>query len=228
MAVTPAGAEVSSAVATNWKKIWKKNLKPLAAKNFYTKKQSKSRFAGRAESAAAAAAAQSAATSAANSATDSKLGNFYTKAQGDAKYAPTPSVIRGTYDILGYSSAADQELADNIPFGWTLPSAPTPHYINEGAAVPAGCSGSAAAPNADPGHLCIFEAQNNLANLRRVISATGNYGQTSPFGVGVTVTTTAAGNVYVYGSWAVRPGTPITAQGRVAPSRAVPGSVAGD
>ena len=40
MAVTPAGAEVSSAVATSWKKIWKKNLKPLADKRYYTKKQS--------------------------------------------------------------------------------------------------------------------------------------------------------------------------------------------
>ena len=37
MAVTPAGAEVSNAVATNWKKIWKKNLKPLADKRYYTK-----------------------------------------------------------------------------------------------------------------------------------------------------------------------------------------------
>ncbi|MBD3944252.1 hypothetical protein [Nocardioides ganghwensis] len=44
MAVTPAGAEVSSAVATNWKKIWKKNLKPLADKRYYTKKQSDAKY----------------------------------------------------------------------------------------------------------------------------------------------------------------------------------------
>ena len=44
MAVTPAGAEVSQAVATNWKKIWKKNLKPLADKRYYTKKKSNARY----------------------------------------------------------------------------------------------------------------------------------------------------------------------------------------
>src|SRR6476646_5017472 len=88
MAVTPAGAEVSNAVATNWKKIWKKNLKPLADKRYYTKAQGDTKYATKAESAAAAAAAQAGATSAANSATDGKLGNYYTKAQGDAKYAP--------------------------------------------------------------------------------------------------------------------------------------------
>lgn len=44
MAVTPAGAEVSQSVATRWKKIWKKELKPLAARTFYTKKQSDSKY----------------------------------------------------------------------------------------------------------------------------------------------------------------------------------------
>ena len=44
MAVTPAGAEVSNAVATNWKKIWKKNLKPLADKRYYTKAKSDAKY----------------------------------------------------------------------------------------------------------------------------------------------------------------------------------------
>src|SRR6476469_1914463 len=79
MAVTPAGAEVSQAAATSWKKIWKKELKPLAAKAFYTKKQSDSTFATKAESAAGDAAA--------NAATDAKLGGYYKKAESDAKYA---------------------------------------------------------------------------------------------------------------------------------------------
>ena len=49
MAVTPAGAEVSSAVATNWKKIWKKNLKPLADRRYYKKAQSGATFSTKAE-----------------------------------------------------------------------------------------------------------------------------------------------------------------------------------
>ena len=69
MAVTPAGAEVSSAVATNWKKIWKKNLKPLADKRYYTKAQTDAKYQPKAESAASAAAR----LAGANAATDAKL-----------------------------------------------------------------------------------------------------------------------------------------------------------
>jgi hypothetical protein len=68
MAVTPAGAEVSSAVATNWKKIWKKNLQPQADKRYYTKKKSNKRYA----------AAGSGYTKA----------ETYSKAEIDAKLAP--------------------------------------------------------------------------------------------------------------------------------------------
>jgi hypothetical protein len=79
MAVTPAGAEVSNAVATNWKKIWKKNLKPLADKRYYTKAQSDTKYSTKAEAAAASAA------------TDSKLGGYYKKTESDAKYAAAGS-----------------------------------------------------------------------------------------------------------------------------------------
>ena len=56
MAVTPAGAEVSSAVATNWKKIWKKNLKPLADRRYYKKSASDAKYSTKAETAAGDAA----------------------------------------------------------------------------------------------------------------------------------------------------------------------------
>ena len=39
MAITPAGAQVNQALETNWKKIWKKELKPLANKSYYKKSQ---------------------------------------------------------------------------------------------------------------------------------------------------------------------------------------------
>ena len=62
MAVTPAGAEVSSALATNWKKIWNKEIKPRADKRYYTKKKSDKRYEA--------------------------VGSGYTKAETDAKYQP--------------------------------------------------------------------------------------------------------------------------------------------
>jgi hypothetical protein len=236
--ITPAGAEVSQFAATNWKKIWKKKLQPQADKRYYTKATSDARYvaAGSVYSKAEVEAKLGGYYTKAQ--TDAALGGYYTKAQADAKYqpvgsyaaagssytkaesdakyAPAPSIIRGTYDIIGYANAAGAELADNLSFGWSLPAAPITHYINDGAAPPAGCSGSVEAPNALPGHLCIFEAQANLANQRRTINAGGSYGLASTFGAGVTVTTTGAGNVYVYGSWAVRPGTAIGPQGLAA------------
>lgn len=233
--VTPAGAEVSQFAATNWKKIWKKKLQPRADQRYYTKSASDARYtaAGSAYSKAEvdtklggyytkvqsdgafATKAQTYTKTEADTVFATKA-QTYTKTEADAKYAPTPSLIKGTYDIIGYSNAAGAELADNLSFGWTLSAAPITHYINDGAAPPAGCSGTVEAPNALPGHLCLFEAQSNLANQRRTINAGGTYGLASTFGAGVTVTTTGAGNVYVYGSWAVRPAVAVGPQGKAA------------
>ena len=66
--VTPAGAEVSQFAATNWKKIWKKKLQPLADKRYYTKAASNAKYA-------AAGSAYSKAE------VDAKLGGYYTKAR---------------------------------------------------------------------------------------------------------------------------------------------------
>lgn len=74
MAVTPAGAEVSQAAATRWKKVWKKSLKPLAVKTFYTKEQSDAAYQPKGSYATAGSAYTKAET--------------YSKAEVDAKLAP--------------------------------------------------------------------------------------------------------------------------------------------
>ncbi|RYC09589.1 hypothetical protein [Nocardioides zhouii] len=120
MAVTPAGAEVSSAVATNWKKIWKKNLKPLADKRYYTKAQSDTKYATKAESAAGDAASQAAS----NAATDAKLSGYYKKAETDAKYAAAgSSYSKAEIDAkfaplvnsVAASAGGDQSVALGVP-----------------------------------------------------------------------------------------------------------------
>lgn len=221
--VTPAGAEVSQFAGTHWKKIWKKKLQPQADKRYYAKTASDSKYATKAETGAALgnyytkvqadAALGGYYTKAQSDAAYATKSQSYTKVESDARYAPTPSLIRGTYDIIGYANAAGAELGENLTFGWTLPAAPIAHYINVGTAPPAGCSGSVEAPNAAPGHLCVFESTNVRGSARRTISASGSYGLASTFGAGVTATATVAGNVYVYGSWAVRPATAVGPQG---------------
>ena len=78
MVLTPAGAEVSSAVATNWKKIWNKELKPQADQRYYTKKKSDKRYQAKGSYETA--------------------GSGYTKAESDTKYQP-----KGNYALTGSS-----------------------------------------------------------------------------------------------------------------------------
>lgn len=204
MAITPAGAEVSQSLATSWKKIWKKELKPLADKRYYKKSQSDGKYASKAEAAAAAAAAQAAATSAANSATDGKLGGYYKKTESDAKYAPAPGVVRGSWALMDTAAAAGNFLTADLNWGYTFSSAPTVHYIAPAGPVPNGCSGTVAAPVADPGHLCVFAFANNGVGDIDIRNVSNLAGVASPFGANLFASADASGNVYAYGSWAVR------------------------
>lgn len=165
-AVTPAGAQVAEYAATNWKKIWKKQLQPLADKRYYTRTQSDAKYqpkgsyetAGsgytRAESDAKYAGAGSSYTKAETDANYYRKTDVYTKAQSDAKYAPFPTVYRGTWALSAVDDAHVGFTQISYP---QLSAPPIVHFVDSGAAPPAGCSGNVQAPNAQAGHLCIFE-----------------------------------------------------------------------
>lgn len=245
MAVTPAGAEVSQAVATNWKKIWKKNLRPLADRRYYTKAQSDTKYATKAESAAGDAAS--------NAATDSKLSSYYKKTESDARYAAAGSsysktesdakyagagssytkaesdgryrrgteLVRGNTLIVFSATAAGQYGAADISLGSTFSAAPVVHIIPVGGAAPAGCSGTAASPDAAAGHLCIFETfvsgTSVLSACRPSTAVCG--GGADPWGTVVYTTSTAAGAAQNFAVWAARPlAVASTALGMKAPS----------
>jgi len=208
-AVSPAGAAVSGLADTvNWKQIWKKKIKPRADKRYYTKKASKQTFATKAE-----VAAVSAALSAYVTKTDlaTALGDYYTKAQSDAKYAPASSLLRGVFHMTATSGANNDSVGADISYGVNLSAAPTAHYIMFGAPVPSGCSGSATAPDASPGHLCVFESYtfgSLSGSTQRGITALDGNASNIPgsFGAGLYAFTTGTGNGRVIGSWALRPG----------------------
>ena len=83
--------------------------------------------------------------------------SYYKKTETDAKFLAKPSVTRGMYSAQFYGSAAGQWGGTTINFPVALSAGPTTHFIASGGVVPAGCTGSATAPGAAPGHLCIFE-----------------------------------------------------------------------
>jgi hypothetical protein len=130
---------------------------------------------------------------------------YYKKSLADKKFAPKPKVIRGTYS-LGSSNATPLGNASvaEISFGFTLSEAPKDHYIALGDPVPAGCSGTVAAPNAAKGQLCVFEGASINAGLPFISHPEGGLGATS-FGAVVAAFATSPGDFLVNGSWAVRP-----------------------
>ena len=209
MAVTPAGAEVSNAVATNWKKIWNKELKPQADKRYYTKKKSNKRYYTKSDSDAKYqpkgnyALNGSSYTKAESDAKYAGAGSAYTKAESDGKYQSKSQLIRGSYFV---GSGSPVYGLGSFSFGATLASAPTVHYINAGAAIPSGCSGSASAPDAVQGHLCVFETTAINATGRFIgRGSDGATGQADPFGFTLEIDSAGgAGGTWARGTWAVR------------------------
>jgi hypothetical protein len=207
---SPASAKAS----INWGHIWKTQLQPRADKRYYTKKKARAKFATKSMLGNYYSKTESDARYA-------LLGSSYSKAESDAKYASYPTTIRGSYFVVGNGPIGAQ-FADNISYGVNLAAAPTPHYILSGTTPPTGCSGTVAAPAAAPGQLCIFEQlNNNSTTTRGAVSATGTFGASSTFGSGVYATVAAAGQMYVYGSWALGvPAGGIVAKVSAAPAHA--------
>jgi hypothetical protein len=249
MAVTPAGAEVSSALATNWKKIWNKELKPQADQRYYTKKKSNKRYYTKSDSDAKYqpkgnyalnGSSYTKAETYSKAEADAKYqpkgnyalnGSSYTKAESDAKYAPAQPLYRGSYQIMGNTPGAAHGGSASISWGATFPDALTPHYIKAGDPIPNGCSGSSTAPNASAGNLCVFESLSSNAAANRGVcrgGAPAACGTTDPWGAGIYTFTAAAGSFYVYGTWAARPSGPVVNPGLKSPTSGEPAPTGGD
>jgi hypothetical protein len=197
--VAPAGASL----ATNWASVWKQEIKPRADKRYYTKVQSNAAYETKAAHDASLGLALGDHYTKAQS--DAR---YYTKLESDAQYAPYPTLIRGGF--AGLVGTTGQEVHSPISFGVNLPSAPTVHYIKAGDPVPVGCAGTMALPDADPGHLCVFEqASSNLSSQRGVADPTTGNSGSATFAAYVYGTRDVADvQIWFRGSWALRPPLP--------------------
>jgi hypothetical protein len=114
---------------------------------------------------------------------------------------PSGVTLRGWF---GLASPPTTVAFQPISFGLQLASPPTVHAIANGGPVPAGCSGTASNPGADPGNLCIFVALAVNVNVLEVNPLTGVNGQATTFGgvmeFGVI---NPAISFISYGTWAV-------------------------
>jgi hypothetical protein len=127
--------------------------------------------------------------------------------QGNPGPFPDPlqsgKTLRGFWGH-GFTADAAGE-ADNTfySFVFTLPAAPTPHFIPHNGAAPAGCTGGTVAnPKADPGHLCVYEIEPENSTVPSVCSINGCSGADDN-GFQIARSSAAAGFSLSRGSWAV-------------------------
>ncbi len=123
---------------------------------------------------------------------------------------PSGQLMTGVYGGFLTATAADQIVIDTQTFPFALPSdmIAQPHYIKVGDPTIAECPGTAEAPNALAGHLCLFEyfAKNRSTNIAIFSTATGSFVSLTNWRLGFTVNanSSAAGLSFMYGSYAVR------------------------
>lgn len=114
---------------------------------------------------------------------------------------PAGATIRGKYEIDGTATAAEELFdGDSMSFGYTLPSTPDTRFVPFDATPPSECPGSQILPEAEPGFLCVYEAQNSNISTADIYPIV--YDPTR-FGANIYAKSAAAGEAYSYGSWAV-------------------------
>jgi hypothetical protein len=123
---------------------------------------------------------------------------------------PSGSTLRGEFGIIEVASAGSEVYEQSITFQFPLAAgipAANVHWVPAGGPVPAGCSGSLAAPGADAGHLCIFNGEHTNAPATSPLicnwAGTSCTSGTSKYGFAIAPSSTAAGHMEVDGTWAV-------------------------
>jgi hypothetical protein len=119
---------------------------------------------------------------------------------------PAGRTIRGTYRITGNDQIATGDLGStSISFGWTLRSAPTPSFRPVGSLPTTVCPGTAANPQAAPGHLCVYESTGSNVQTQSIVNPVTNSAPgASRFGFNVIAQSAANGVWVTVGTWAVR------------------------
>lgn len=115
---------------------------------------------------------------------------------------PRGKTLRGKYAVRYTAGGGGEIYADAISFGFTFASAPVPHVITQGAVPPPECPGNAGNPQAQPGHLCIYESVQTNHSAPFVVNSNFSPGHAETFGADLIVASVGAGQGGSEGSWA--------------------------
>ena len=114
--------------------------------------------------------------------------------------------MTGAFSLRSSAAAAADLQSTAASFGFAFGSTPAATYIPAAGPTTTACAGSAAAPTATSGNVCVYEAAStNVSGTPCVFStaaATITCNSASRFGFGIQVTPAAVGDVSLWGSWA--------------------------
>jgi Collagen triple helix repeat (20 copies) len=114
---------------------------------------------------------------------------------------PAGQTIRGSFVVGGRAAVVDEAFYNASSFGFILAAKPVPHYITGGPT--AQCPGSKTNPQAQSGHLCLYEfARVNAAAPEILDPETGLPG-VSEQGFFLRLNANAVVDALAYGTWAV-------------------------
>ncbi len=117
---------------------------------------------------------------------------------------PSGKTLRGTYFVTRDDPGAGEELATGVSFGLRIATNPTPDFVARGTTPPTECPGTATAPAAQPGHVCVYEVWSLNASGGGVCTPqTCSATKTSEFGVLVYTSASGTGRAQSAGVWAV-------------------------
>jgi hypothetical protein len=118
---------------------------------------------------------------------------------------PSGATLRGVFQVAGTDTpAVAGHAASAISFVFPLAEAPEPHFVLEGGPPVEACPGSVSAPEATPGHVCVYTGhQQNASNLTILDPVTGSGLGSSRFGVSISAVGSADSNYFLSGTWAV-------------------------
>jgi hypothetical protein len=131
---------------------------------------------------------------------------YYTKTAANARFVPKSvlTTIQGDYAAGGQAAVSGHPVYADIPFGFQLASAPTPHYIPVGGPAVPQCPGNVANPTAAAGHLCLYEGSANAVLSLTFLDPSHGVGGTSRWGAIVLLrSSVSSGQFWSVGTWAV-------------------------
>jgi hypothetical protein len=125
---------------------------------------------------------------------------------GFTETLPSGSTEKGAWGTTPYAATAGEIAIDTISFGIPLATAPEPHYLKVGETLSGHCTGTAEAPTAVAGNLCVYAGIEAPNREQLAIVSAGN-GSAAP-GAGKTgalilVSSTNGGEAQFWGTWAV-------------------------